>query len=333
MLFECVFFNRVSVYFLRYVQPLVGTSNDPVPWAMNDYVNETTMPFYSFTFFTLLYFGCGGYFHCFYYMPYGNDYIKENKVQKTKKFVWSEETRKKADASEYELKQFYKAISTSMKAVFSAAWVSCFQLAILRGQTNVYYNFSRKSLPETVFWLVVAYLCIDAGGYWVHRALHWPWLYKHVHKMHHMWKSPSPWVTIALVPAEFLMLTVTTMTIVSVIPLWFPLYILLLLWTYFYNTMDHSGVEIPSIWFWQAPVNFHDRHHEHFHVNYAPMVDWWDKLFGSYYYEGVTKGGEENFHNHSAEAPATAIIRNISRRLSSSGSVQQPPAPPVNVHS
>jgi len=313
MLFECIVANRVAVYYLRYLQPLIGMSNDPVP-VPHEYINNYIMPVYSFCFFTLLYFGCAGGFTYFYYMPYGNDYVLKNKVQKEKPFVWSEETRKKAGATDHDLKMFWKSISTSMKAVFAAAWVACYQVAILRGETNIYWTFSRKGPCETMFWFVVAYLTMDMSGYWIHRALHWPWMYKHIHKMHHIWKSPSPWVVIALVPAEFLMLTVASMTIFSIIPLWFPLYLFLILFTFFYNTMDHSGIEIPSIWFWQAPVNFHDRHHEHFHVNYAPMVDWWDKLLGSYYYEGVTKGGEDKFHDHWEHSPK--IVRRLSKRLS-----------------
>lgn len=313
MLFECVLFNRLASYFLYYVQPLLGSSNDPVPVPVQ-YVNDVTMPFLCLGFFTLIYFTVCGYFHCFYYMPYGNEYVQKNKVQKERKFVWSEATRKEAGASEYELKLFYKAISTSMKANFATAWLYVYQVAILGGQTNIYWTFDRKGLFETVVWFAVAYFSIDIAAYWVHRALHWPWLYKHVHKMHHMWKSPTPWVVAALVPAEMLMLTASTMSILCIIPLWFPLYAFLVLFVFVYNCMDHSGVEIPSIWFWQAPVNFHDRHHEHFHCNYGPMVDWWDKLFGSFYYEGLTKGGENNFHDHWESSPE--ILRRLSRRLS-----------------
>jgi lathosterol oxidase len=316
-LLECVFFHSVATNYLCKIQPLIGVSNDPVP-GIPDWVNECTMPFMSFTFFTLIYCSCAGYVHYFYYMPYGNDYVKKNKVQKDKPFIWSEHTRKLAGASEHDLKMFWKGISSSMKAIFAVAWVSCYQLAILRGNTNIYWTMGHKGPLETFFWFAVAYISIDTSQYWVHRMLHWPWLYKHVHKAHHMWKSPNPWATLALVPAEFLMLSTGTMTILSMIPMWFPLYIFLVLFTFFYNTVDHGGVEIPSIWFWQVPVNFHDRHHEHFHVNYAPMVDWWDKLYGSYYYEGITKGGEDNFHDHweSAPGPVRGVVRRASRMLS-----------------
>lgn len=149
MLFECILANRVSVYYLRYLQPLLGMSNDPVP-VPHEYINNYIMPVYSFSFFTFLYFACAGGFTYFYYMPYGNEYIAKNKVQTEKKFVWSEASRKQAGATLGELKMFYKSISTSMKAVFAAAWVAVYQVAILRGQTNIYWTYSKTATGSIV---------------------------------------------------------------------------------------------------------------------------------------------------------------------------------------
>jgi sterol desaturase/sphingolipid hydroxylase (fatty acid hydroxylase superfamily) len=313
----------MAIFYLRRIQPMIGTSNDPVP-GIPEWIDDRVMPFLSFVFFTIIYFSFAGWVHVCFYMPFGNDYIRKHKVQKAKTFIWSEHTRQLAGASERDLKMFWKGISSSFKAIFAVAWLACYQLAILRGKTNIYWSVDRKGAMETFFWLAVAYVSIDTAQYWVHRVLHWPWMYKHVHKAHHMWKSPNPYSTLALVPLEFLFLSIATMTLLSMIPLWFPLYIWLVLYTLFMNVVDHGGVEMTHpffrFFFWQVPVNFHDRHHEHFHVNYAPLVDWWDKLYGSYYYEGVTKVDEETFQDHWANAPTA--VRSVSRRFTSSDSMQ-----------
>lgn len=307
MLFECILFNRLSAIYLQYILPNLpgGNSFDPVP-VDSKYVNEYTFPPMSFIFFLGLYFSCAGFFHYFYYAPRGAEYLAKNKIQKNRKIVWNEASRKDNMGTIEDEKLFWKAISTSLKGILSVAFICNWQLAIMQGKTKIYWTYSAKSPFETALWFLVGYLALDFVCYWNHRMLHWPWLYRHVHKMHHIWKSPSAWVVNALVPWEFLQITSCSMAALTSIPLWFPAYIFLVLFTFFYNTMDHSGVEIHSIWFWQAPVNFHDNHHKYFHVNYAPMVDWWDKLFGSFYYDGDDKTkafGEDNFHNHWDSTP------------------------------
>eukprot|EP00929_Paragymnodinium_shiwhaense_P007389 TRINITY_DN11128_c0_g1_i2.p1 TRINITY_DN11128_c0_g1~~TRINITY_DN11128_c0_g1_i2.p1 ORF type:complete len:402 (-),score=66.19 TRINITY_DN11128_c0_g1_i2:159-1313(-) len=186
-----------------------------------------------------------------------------------------------------------KAIGFSLKSIASTTSLSGYFYHAMRGETNV-----RSAMPELreLPWFVLAYILIDISAYLVHRTMHRPWWYARVHKVHHLWKSPNVWVVSAIHPAELLMLAVPTMMILTAMPLSLFSTVVFLLWIYVCNTIDHSGMSLEHLplcrlLFWQAPAEFHDNHHAYFHANYGAMVDWWDRLGGTYYHpntSGVT---------------------------------------------
>mmetsp|Transcript_59465 Transcript_59465/g.134233 ORF Transcript_59465/g.134233 Transcript_59465/m.134233 type:complete len:352 (+) Transcript_59465:1-1056(+) len=313
MAIEGMLFFALAELYCRFVLPFLGVSNEPVQLPLIEYVTRGTIPVIGVLAYTAMYFIIAGGFYFAYYEPPENQYLKDNKVQKDVKVRWS---MSQPQATTTEVDYFWKSISTSVKGCVSVGFICNWNHYILQGKTRIYWDATQRSVLEVVGWWLVAYILVDLGGYVVHRVLHWPWLYVRVHKLHHFWKSPTPFVVSALHPFEILSLTSMTMMICASLPLWWPTYIFLIGWIYFYNTMDHSGVTMPSLWKWQAPVKFHDDHHKYFHVNYGPMVDWWDKLFGSYLKEeeaSTQKFNEDTFHNHWATTPG------VRRRAAASG--------------
>jgi sterol desaturase/sphingolipid hydroxylase (fatty acid hydroxylase superfamily) len=50
--------------------------------------------------------------------------------------------------------------------------------------------------------MVGCQLFLEASFYWIHRALHHPTLYKHIHKQHHEYKGTIGFATEYATPAE-----------------------------------------------------------------------------------------------------------------------------------
>lgn len=300
---EGVVFFCIAELYVAYVLPLLGISNDPVRLPYIDFLTPYNIPLVAVFAYGAMYFGFAGALYWAYYEPPENEYLKRNKVQPDVKVRWS---MSQPGATSTDVKMFWKSISTSVKGIASVGFIANWNWYILQGKTRIYFTCTYESIWSAMVWWVVAYILVDISGYLVHRTLHWPWLYVRVHKLHHFWKSPTPFVVSALHPIEILSLTSATMLVCSSLPLWWPSYIALIAWIFFYNTIDHSGVAMSSIWKWQAPVKFHDDHHKYFHVNYGPMVVWWDKMFGSYLYEeeaNTTTYNEDTFHNHWQTTP------------------------------
>ena len=148
-------------------------------------------------------------------------------------------------------------------------------------KTAIYTDVSEYGWLYTLGMTVVLFMMMDWIAYWVHRALHIKFLFKHVHRFHHRFVAPSPWTAIALHPVELLVLQAA-----SFLPLFFiPFHAVsiagVLLYILIFNIIDHSGVKLVSALPWQPPSAYHDDHHHYFHVNYGQHLMIWDRLYGT----------------------------------------------------
>ncbi|MET0404067.1 MAG: sterol desaturase family protein [Cystobacter sp.] len=126
--------------------------------------------------------------------------------------------------------------------------------------------------------------------YWMHRTLHTPWLYKHVHSVHHRITTPFALTGNYMHAVEF----VATATLVLVGPSLVGAHVVTLwAWVLFrqFEAVDgHSGYDAPwnpglLIPFYKGSV-YHDFHHRRFFGNYAGFFSYLDKLFGGTYAKG-----------------------------------------------
>ncbi|KAI8894344.1 hypothetical protein BC833DRAFT_605239 [Globomyces pollinis-pini] len=138
---------------------------------------------------------------------------------------------------------------------------------------------------SVLFFIVVEDFC----QYFLHRALHWGPLYKHIHKMHHEFSSNFGLVAEYAHPLETLILGIG----VFLGPLFWSCYYRLHVFTMgiwlavrLIQAVDsHSGYDFPwsmhhYIPFW-AGADFHDYHHAAFVGNYGSFFRIWDWLFGT----------------------------------------------------
>eukprot|EP00929_Paragymnodinium_shiwhaense_P069403 TRINITY_DN34_c2_g1_i1.p1 TRINITY_DN34_c2_g1~~TRINITY_DN34_c2_g1_i1.p1 ORF type:complete len:362 (-),score=47.25 TRINITY_DN34_c2_g1_i1:457-1542(-) len=211
-----------------------------------------------------------------------------------------------------------KAISFACRCFVSSTSMSGVFYHVMRGESNIHWGLpSMSDIP----WIVLMYFLTDLIQFGVHVLMHRPWWYQRFHKVHHMWKNPNVWVVSALHPAELLLYTAPTLMVSSLMPLSFCSWVAFFAFVLVCTAIDHSGLHLHDTFicrllFWQSPPEFHDSHHEFFHVNYGVMVDWWDRLAGTYHDPAAFKDAaaksrflEENYQPLQAPGHGSSPVR------------------------
>ncbi len=156
------------------------------------------------------------------------------------------------------------------------------------GVDKIYFDNPISTLQSFAYLLastVAFFIWIDLWAYVAHRALHLPWMYKNIHKLHHKWKQTTAFTALALHPLEFLLLNGGVYIGLYTIPMHPAAITVNLLYIHFHNVVDHSGVYVESTLPWQPSSLFHDDHHRMFHLNYGQSLTCWDKWGGTFYAE------------------------------------------------
>ncbi len=180
---------------------------------------------------------------------------------------------------------------SSSNLVMAGSLTGILLYAIDRGlSTPIYYNVADFGWAYTLLSTVVLFVLVDAIAYYVHRVLHQEFLYKNFHRAHHAYVATTPYVTAAIHPVVFLTLQVTTFAPIMLIPFHAVSIVLVFFYVLIFNVIDHSGVTLRSRIPWQAPSDYHDDHHAHFHVNFGQHLMLWDRLHGTLRREGRTYG-------------------------------------------
>lgn len=133
--------------------------------------------------------------------------------------------------------------------------------------------------------IVYFFLVEDFLNYWLHRLLHTPWLYRHVHSVHHSFDAPFSITAAYAHPAEVVILAMPTFVGPLVIS---PHLYTLMLWQVLRNfeAIDiHSGYELPfsfkTFFPAYAGASHHDYHHYMHSGNFASVFTWCDFLYGT----------------------------------------------------
>jgi len=112
--------------------------------------------------------------------------------------------------------------------------------------------------------LIKVFISGEILYYYVHRLLHYPSIYKCIHKVHHEYVTPIGISSLYCHPIE--MLIGNTLTLLGPLYWWnadgFTLYLGIEL-GFFESVADHSGYDTKGA--------FHDKHHQLFNCNYGSM--------------------------------------------------------------
>jgi len=138
--------------------------------------------------------------------------------------------------------------------------------------------------------------------YAVHRLIHHPGLYRHVHSLHHRNTSPIPWSGLSMHPLEHVAYF-SGVLIHWVVPS-HPFHAMFhLMHAGISPALGHTGFDRIEIGSHEVPTSYyaHYLHHTLFEVNYADGVIPLDKWFGS-------------FHDGTPEADERTKARRLARR-------------------
>jgi len=148
-----------------------------------------------------------------------------------------------------------------------------------------------SSNPIAFFiWLIILPPALSAHFYFVHRLLHWPPLFKRVHKLHHNNIHIGPWSGMSMHPVEHILYI--SSVLIHFVFASHPVIVLLHLFTRcLAPAFSHSGFEkviIKNKTVTESADFHHQLHHKYFECNYGNVDMPWDRWFGS-----VHDGSEE----------------------------------------
>ena len=153
-----------------------------------------------------------------------------------------------------------------------------------------------------VLWLLFIPILASSHFYLIHRLLHWPPLYKSVHRLHHRNIHIGPWSGMSMHPVEHL-IYISSVLVHFVIPS-HPIVFLVYIYSRCLGpAFSHSGFEKLLVKDKVAidTADFHHQlHHRYFECNYGTVDAPWDRWFGSY---------------HDGSDEATVRVREQRRRM------------------
>lgn len=137
----------------------------------------------------------------------------------------------------------------------------------------------------SVIWFVLIPIWTSFHFYWVHRALHWPPLYRAAHNLHHRNINIGPWTGLSMHPIEHAFYF-SSVLIHFVVPS-DPIHVLFHFYSLGLNpAFSHAGFEglvLHEKRRMDLGDFFHQLHHRYFECNYGTAEVPWDALFGSFH--------------------------------------------------
>jgi sterol desaturase/sphingolipid hydroxylase (fatty acid hydroxylase superfamily) len=138
-----------------------------------------------------------------------------------------------------------------------------------------------RPLWSLLWELPVLYLWNEIHFFAVHRLLHWPPLYRGVHRWHHRSVITTPFSSYSFHPLEsFLLGTVMPLALIfHAFSVWSLLGLTIM--SLLLNVSGHlPGEQLRATFAFTAPHSrYHNRHHREFHTHFAFSLPWLDRWF------------------------------------------------------
>lgn len=178
--------------------------------------------------------------------------------------------------------QTFKEIDISFNAFKIGVPVAISIKYLVMPYLQIYHNFFRFNLIQTCILFILYFILFDLLNYFLHRLLHTRVFYKNVHLVHHKFKEPTPFGSIAVHPIEFVLNSVIPSTIVS---FFLPTYIYLWMFSYLFHTIwtiiIHDGIKYNKNDVVLMDSIKHGIHHQYPLRKYAFIFHFWDIIFGT----------------------------------------------------
>ena len=179
------------------------------------------------------------------------------------------------------------AYSASTALIFSLVGTGVV-LGTRAGFLPMYLHIAQHGWAYFAFTVVFLVVAQDTYFYWTHRAMHHPFVFRWMHRVHHMSHDPSPFSAYAFAPAE----AFVHAAFVPLVALWLPLHPaavgVFLGFMIVRNVLGHLGLELfphgftRSRWTrWSTTTTHHTLHHRRVGTNYGLYFTWWDRAMGT----------------------------------------------------
>jgi len=136
---------------------------------------------------------------------------------------------------------------------------------------------------------LILLVAMDLGMYVTHRIAHLPFVFRHVHGVHHRYDRVRPLTLFVLHPLEVLGFGALWIAVLSSHAFSLLGMLLYLAMNLLYGVVGHLGVEpLPARWRSSAlgrglgTSTFHARHHQEPNANFGFYTTVWDRLLGTW---------------------------------------------------
>ena len=202
-------------------------------------------------------------------------------------YLWSPQKweRRKINKRDYKPWKFKKEVGWSiLTALIFALSGSLTLLLWQKGFTRIYLDYNEYPLWWVPLSLMIALVLHETYYYWLHRWMHYPKIFRIVHKVHHDSNITSPWTAFSFHPIEGVFQAVFLPLLLLILPLHLHVILLQLTIMTFSSVINHLDIEIYPKKFhkhmlgkWLIGATHHSLHHKQFRYNYGLYFTFWDK--------------------------------------------------------
>lgn len=155
------------------------------------------------------------------------------------------------------------------------------QLLAVRGHSRLYYDVSDHSWAYLGLTLIVELCFSEFLVYWIHRWLHLPFFFRHIHHIHHKFRAPTPLASLAFHPLDGFAQALPHHLLVFLLPVHVYVYQGFILAVSIWTVLIHDRVS----WIGWSAINYtghHTAHHWFNKWNFGQFFTLADRLFGTY---------------------------------------------------
>ena len=205
-------------------------------------------------------------------------------------------------AAQFRREIFWSTVTTGIFALASAGMLVLWQ----QGFTQVYINFTAWPWWWMPVSLVAAMALHETAYYWLHRWMHWPSVYRLVHKVHHDSGIPSPFTAFSFHPLEGFLQALILPVILIIVPMHSAVLVVYLTMMTASAVINHLDIEVYPARFHQHPIGrwligatHHSMHHKQHRYHFGLFFTFWDRWANTEHpeyearFEGATTRQEE----------------------------------------
>ncbi len=204
--------------------------------------------------------------------------------------------------------QLWREILASMRTVLIFTLVGTSIVFGARADIlRVYMDVQDHGLFYLGSSIVLIVIIHDAYFYWAHRVMHYPRLFRLLHRLHHKSYNPSPFTSYSFDPGEAVVNAIFLPLILLILPMHPIALFIFVVHMMLRNAIGHCGYEVfPAnrhglpMFGWLTTVTHHDLHHAHAGYNMGLYFSWWDRWMGTEH---------PQYHENFARAAASGAAR------------------------